>query len=52
MNLEIEKMNKFIDWLCEKLIFTKIIKKFQSHKRKVPKQILFCNPALTAQDEF
>lgn len=26
INLEIEKMNKFIDWLSGKLIFTKVIK--------------------------
>lgn len=29
MSLEIEKMNKFIDWLYEKLIFTKVIKNFK-----------------------
>lgn len=47
MSLEIEKMNKFIDWLCEKLIFTKIIKnstvikgRYQSKSSSVTQHLL------------
>lgn len=52
MSLEIEKMNKFIDWLCEKLIFTKVIKNSKVIKGRYQSKSSFVNPALTARDEF